>query len=136
MSESLEAPEPFLDLPPRDPVRFIDVGGGSDALSETGMVNPAPNLSSVAETAETGVPGTVSVSPSLVVTIGVGKEPSVLLLIDRLRRVVLVGGGCSSGSSPISSNSAMPCGRSLQSPRNCNKKSRSYLSIVNTRSSV
>jgi hypothetical protein len=129
LTESFEAAEPFLDLPPRELVLFIDVGGGSEGLS--GVDDMDGNLSSVAVD---GVVGTSSVllssgTPSVEMA-GFCKLPSVLLRTDLLLRPPLVGAGCSAGSNPISSSSAIPCGRSLQSPRNCNKKSRSYLSTL------
>ena len=127
LTESFEAAEPFLDLPPRELVLFIDVGGGSEGLR--GVDDMAGDVSSVAVS---GVVGTsselLSSGTPFVAMAGFGKLPSVLLRTDLLLRPPLVGAGCSAGSNPISSSSAIPCGRSLQSPRNCNKKSRSYLS--------
>jgi len=115
--DSFEAVELFLALPPRELVRFKDAGGGREGLRGRGDM--AGNLSSVPVS---GVVERVrvllsSAIPSVTMA-GVDKGPSVLLRVDLLLRPLLVGACCSPGSSAISSNSAIPCGFSLHSPRN------------------
>jgi hypothetical protein len=99
-------PDVFRVLPPRDPVLVMAALRG--VAGTVGVEGPSSK-------AIRGVGGTVRVF-----SMGLGDsiDESVLLRTERRRLALRVGGGCSAGSSPISSSSAIPGGCSVQKPLN------------------
>lgn len=101
-------PDVFRDLPPRDPVLVMMVLMGVSGI--VGVDTPSSKVIPMR-----GVGGTVSVFPA---GLGDRMADSVLLRTERRRLALRLGTGCSAGSRPISSSSAIPCGLSVQSPLN------------------
>lgn len=94
----LVALDPFLDRPPREPVRPMEIGGyeGEKALRDVagrGAIGPPSSVG----TAVRGVAGMVKVLPSAVMA-GVGRLPSAWLLTDLLRRLRVGAGASMTGS--------------------------------------